>query len=304
MTLQLISLIGTHFLVPFAFLIAAGNKPQNKIAGLSWMFLALVYIIYIYNTGVWDWFGYCFRYVWILALPLALRRAYRNFRQAPLRPERSLKAWSQAAFPFMLSLVFLFMAASSLFGRHYGGEAVELHFPLKNGTYYVAQGGNAPIINYHNSYPPQRFAVDIVKINAWGFRAKGFYPDDPQKYAIYGGRLYSPCRGIVLTAVDGFEDRAPSDFAKGLPEGTPAAGNHVVIACNGAEVHIAHMQKGSVRVREGDAVDENSWIGNAGNSGNTSEPHLHIHAERNGVGAPVTFGGRFPVRNSLIRSSR
>ena len=44
------------------------------------------------------------------------------------------------------------------------------------------------------------------------------------------------------------------------------------------------------------------------NSGNTGEPHLHVHAQRPGpVGAPLggdplplLFGGRFPVRGDRI----
>ena len=195
------------------------------------------------------------------------------------------------------------ITVGSFYGRYCPDEPLELHFPLKDGTYYVAHGGSQPVVNYHNEYKPQQYALDIVKINAWGFRAKGLYPDDPGRYAIYGEPLYSPCRGTVTSAVDGFDDRTPSDFVNGLPEGTPAAGNHVVIACGGAQVYVAHMQKGSVRVQAGDVVDENTWIGNVGNSGNTSEPHLHLHAEKDGVGVPLTFGGRFLVRNSLVRST-
>jgi murein DD-endopeptidase MepM/ murein hydrolase activator NlpD len=48
-------------------------------------------------------------------------------------------------------------------------------------------------------------------------------------------------------------------------------------------------------------VKEGQRIGRVGNSGNTSEPHLHIHAERDGAGVPLRFDGRFPVRNDLVR---
>ena len=92
-------------------------------------------------------------------------------------------------------------------------------------------------------------------MNSWGLRAHGLYPDDLHKYEIYGDRLYSPCNGIVRKAVDGFDDRLPSDFVNGLPEGTPAPGNYVLIDCDSVEVYIAHIQKGSVQVREGDVVE-------------------------------------------------
>jgi murein DD-endopeptidase MepM/ murein hydrolase activator NlpD len=61
------------------------------------------------------------------------------------------------------------------------------------------------------------------------------------------------------------------------------------------------MQQGSVAVAEGDVVREGQLLGTVGNSGNTSEPHLHIHAEKDGEGVPIRFGGRFLVRNNLMR---
>ena len=59
----------------------------------------------------------------------------------------------------------------------------------------------------------------------------------------------------------------------------------------------------------GDSVAAGQALGRVGNSGNSSEPHLHIHAVRAGTGSALdgeavalTFGGRFPVRGSIIRS--
>ncbi|MGI9182408.1 MAG: hypothetical protein ACR2H9_18165 [Longimicrobiaceae bacterium] len=51
------------------------------------------------------------------------------------------------------------------------------------------------------------------------------------------------------------------------------------------------------------------WLGRVGNSGNTTQPHLHIHGERGGTatsildgeGVPIRFDGHFLVRNSLVR---
>lgn len=70
---------------------------------------------------------------------------------------------------------------------------------------------------------------------------------------------------------------------------------------------LAHMMEGSIAVTEGQTVDEGQPLGRLGNSGNTSEPHLHIHAWRTGSGSmlegegvPIRFDGRFLVRNSLV----
>ncbi len=54
---------------------------------------------------------------------------------------------------------------------------------------------------------------------------------------------------------------------------------------------------------EGARVEAGDLLGLAGNSGNTSEPHLHIHAvdAATGLGVPMAFDGRVPLRNRLFR---
>ena len=87
------------------------------------------------------------------------------------------------------------------------------------------------------------------------------------------------------------------------------AGNYVLIECQNTEILLAHMKEGSVLVAEGDTAEEGQEIGAVGNSGNSTQPHLHIHAERGGTsgrildghGVPMTFDGRFLIRNDLIR---
>ena len=67
---------------------------------------------------------------------------------------------------------------------------------------------------------------------------------------------------------------------------------------------------GSVRVRAGANVGVGDWLGSVGNSGNTGEPHLHVHAQRQGpveaaLGGdprPIQFNGRFPVRGDRIEA--
>ena len=49
---------------------------------------------------------------------------------------------------------------------------------------------------------------------------------------------------------------------------------------SGTYLLIAHLKPGSVSVSERDEVLEGEAIGACGNSGNTSEPHIHIHHQR------------------------
>jgi hypothetical protein len=83
-----------------------------------------------------------------------------------------------------------------------------------------------------------------------------------------------------------------------------------MLRCAAADVLLGHMQPGSVRVRVGADIAAGAWLGSVGNSGNTGEPHLHIHAQDPGpAGAPlggdprpIRLNGRFPVRGDRIES--
>lgn len=293
--------------VPTAFIVALyrGQEPDR----VRWLLKALysgIFIAYLLLAGRWDFVSVYFRYVVAIAYCLAVLKSCLQTRGLPwVLPRRAGSDW--AAYATYTVLVFFFGAffASALRGWHYSGHAVELEFPLGNEWAYVGQGGNSTSINYHNTLASQRFALDIVALNDLGVRARGMLPENLQRYIIFGARVYSPCDGMVTHAVDQFPDQVPPQTDK-----DNVAGNHVVIACKGALVLLAHLRRGSVSVREGQTLHAGALVGTVGNSGNTSEPHLHIHAVRadsgdvlSGKGIPITFDGWFPVRNSTQRLS-
>lgn len=191
------------------------------------------------------------------------------------------------------------------------GPVIDLASPLGPGNFLVANGGSAPSINAHAAFLDRsspllrRYwgtgrGVDIVAFNRWGSHASGPLPADPAAYAIFGRPVVAPCAGEIVVAVDGLPDMS-------VPEVDRAhlAGNYVMIRCNGVHILLGHFRRGSVRVRVGDGISEGAAIAQVGNSGNTSEPHLHIHAQRPGtVGAPfsgapllIRIAGRYLVRN-------
>ena len=185
---------------------------------------------------------------------------------------------------------------------------IELSFPLRNGWYYVAHGGAWHIVNYHASNKSQRFALDIVRLNSLGFRARGLYPSRLKAYAIFHDVLYSPCNGRVTAVVNDLPDLPPGEM-----DSERVAGNHIVIQCTGGDTFIglAHLARGSICVNPGEVVAAGQRLAQIGNSGNTSEPHLHIHAKRggrpgsmlDGEGVAIRFGGRWLIRNSVIHEA-
>ena len=153
------------------------------------------------------------------------------------------------------------------------------------------------------AYRGQSYGVDIVKLNRWGLRANGLLPPQPSAYGIYGEQVYAPCTGQVIVALDGVPDMQVPQMDR-----QHMAGNHVLLRCKNADVLLGHFKTGSVKVATGQQLTVGQPIANVGNSGNTGEPHLHIHAQRAGTAAeplsgdplPVRFNGRFLVRNDRV----
>ena len=182
------------------------------------------------------------------------------------------------------------------------------HVPAGPGEFYVVHGGNTEAMNHHSPVPAQRFALDLVALNGFGARADGISPTENSAFAIYGAPVRAPCNGRVLIAVDGFENNEP-----GQTDLKNLAGNHLAIHCEKADVTVllAHLEKNSLVPKAGKKVRQGEELGAVGNSGNSSEPHLHIHVVGGKVSdeeqllktaeaLPMTFGGRFLVRNDQI----
>lgn len=189
---------------------------------------------------------------------------------------------------------------------------VDLDMPVRSGTYLVVNGGGHTLVNPHLGtldvkraapYRGQSYAVDLVRVDGFGMRARGLLPADPAAYVIFGDPVVAPCAGHVVASTDGLLDLSPPRADR-----VHLAGNHVILACDRAWVVLAHLRNGSVAVRPGDRVAVGQYLGDVGNSGNTSEPHLHVHAQRPGSddaplgGEPlhIRLAGRFVVRNDRV----
>ncbi len=184
-------------------------------------------------------------------------------------------------------------------------EPVRMAMPLQDGFYVVGQGGASRVINGHHGISPQDYAIDIIGMNALGSRLDWFSGRaGPAAYAIFGHRIYAPCDGEVRVAEDGHPDLFP-----GQADRHNLAGNHVLLGCQDTKVLLAHMMNGSLEVSEGDIVATGDLLGRVGNSGNTSEPHLHLQVARgggpydalDGRSVPMLLDGRFLVRGDLVK---
>jgi hypothetical protein len=161
--------------------------------------------------------------------------------------------------------------------------------PFKRGTWLVHNGpsnhraahwGSLLALNGRVTVP-QRFAVDFIGLDEHG---KGVRKDvrssANEDWAGFGIDVVAVADGVVRELNDGVVDNVPL-----APVAPPTAitasgiyGNYVIVEMNGGMfAHYAHLQRGSVAVRQGGFVRRGQMLGRLGNSGNTNGPHLHFH---------------------------
>jgi murein DD-endopeptidase MepM/ murein hydrolase activator NlpD len=146
--------------------------------------------------------------------------------------------------------------------------------PLKGSNYVIIHGGDTYPVNYHGIFAEaQKYALDIVKLNEWGFRASGIYPNKTGDYRIFADTVYSPIDGIIRSARSTMPDQNPPKT-----NGKKPFGNYLWIEHDSLHVVLAHLKKGSLLLSPGDSLQAGEPVAQVGNSGNTSEPHLHLQA--------------------------
>ncbi|RUT31734.1 M23 family metallopeptidase [Paenibacillus zeisoli] len=172
------------------------------------------------------------------------------------------------------------------------------------GDWLVYWGGNNRFLNYHYEYEQVRYAYDFVKVKD-GFSYEGD-PKLNQSYFAFDQPVLAPADGIVVEAMDGIPDNEPVGT---MNEDQPA-GNVVTLRQNNGEYStMAHFKKGSIRVRKGDAVAAGQILGQCGNSGNSSEPHIHFQVAtlmNNAMTTiPISFkDGKKPIRGDMAAGNK
>ena len=163
----------------------------------------------------------------------------------------------------------------------------KLRLPFQ-GEWYVFWGGRTLQDNYHIVAPDQRFAYDFVQMKRGATHAGDGKANE--QYYCFGQPILAPAAGKVLSAVDSLPDNKPGSRDLEHP-----FGNYVGLDHGNVEFSVlAHLQRGSVRVHQGQTVAAGDTLGLCGNSGNSSEPHLHFHVQDlfllgHGDGLPALF---------------
>jgi hypothetical protein len=312
-----VNLVILQLLIPIGLLAwLAFGRPRSRAGWILRIVIAASYLIAIALAGLWLMLPWYLPLLYLALLVGAIILSGGAARVADRWPVDS-RGRGGIAVQSAIAAVMIGVVVYALSGRRpVGGPVVELAFPLAGGGYLVASGGSNPLLNPHvmtlnrerlRPFRGQSYGVDLVRVNEWGFRAAGLRPSDPAAYEIFGEPVFAPCTGPVIQTENGLPDLPPPQTDR-----ENLGGNHIILECGEVWVLLGHLQQGTVRVSEAEMVEIGQEVGRVGNSGNTDEPHLHIHAQRKGTTAaplggdplPIRFDGRYLFRNARVGADR
>lgn len=171
-------------------------------------------------------------------------------------------------------------------------------------------------------------AIDFVAVDEHGRSAPASWrsvlaTESPEGFVGFGAAVLAPVAGTVVATHDGEPDheahRSPfASVSYALTQASRAraghhalAGNHVVLEiADGHVLLLAHLRRGSLRVQPGQRVGAGDVVGECGNSGNSTEPHLHVQVSDRAdwdraKGVPLAFrladGVRVPQEGEIVR---
>nr|WP_275432182.1 M23 family metallopeptidase [Staphylococcus sp. ACRSN] len=151
------------------------------------------------------------------------------------------------------------------------GKVTRLQYSMPiDKTWAVVWGGHNELLNYHYPYVNQRYAYDLViRKDNKNYVGNGETNND---YFAFNQELFSPQEGVIVDTQNSEKDNIPGKMAKEKP-----LGNYVVIRHSEKEYSlIAHLKYQSIVVKPGDVIKKGQLLGNCGNSGNSTEPHIHF----------------------------
>ncbi|MBH1942035.1 M23 family metallopeptidase [Mobilitalea sibirica] len=161
------------------------------------------------------------------------------------------------------------------------------------GEWFVVNGGTDQKTSHSWGIVPQRYAYDffILDEENKSFENTG---DNLEDYYCYGKNILAPADGIVVALKNKYPNSNVNKNGKVECKAKDIRGNYITIKHNDKEYsNIAHIMPGSIKVEIGQKVTRGQVIARCGNSGNTSEPHIHYQVND---GKSFFFSAGLPIK--------
>ena len=143
-------------------------------------------------------------------------------------------------------------------------------------------GGDSLKQNHHHDTISQKHAFDFIQTDKNGkfFRTTGANNED---YFSFGQDIISPAAGVVIEVVDGLRDNKPGQL-----NSFNFIGNYVMLKHGNSLFSVlGHLRQNSITVKVGEKVSLGQKLGACGNSGYSTDPHLHFHIQDSDVFAEM-----------------
>ena len=279
--------------------------------GILFVPVAQTILFILFFAGYWEFSGIHFKWIYCLCIEfiiigIGLILSFSGINDLPGLIELII---------FVCLQLYLFTILGKILTVIFKNdrEKLEIEFPFQQGTYLITDGGNSKIsrlMNYHfhsvvhkkrGTNQSMLYATDVVKLKD---KKLQFLPKQNEDYPIFGEKVYSPMEGIVHKIVNDIDDNLP--FSGNYPYNT---GNTIMIRNGNHYFLLGHLKKGSIVVQEGELIARNTFIAQAGNSGMSERPHLHMQLmksetndywKRNGI--CIRYKAKNLYKNRLIKT--
>jgi len=150
-----------------------------------------------------------------------------------------------------------------------------------NGSWTAVNGGNTKETSHSWELLTQRFAYDFVILdkNKLSFNEQ---TENINSYYCYNKEIVSVQKGVVVKVVDNIDDYEKVGNYSLDWKTKNIIGNHIIIKHSNGEYSLyAHLKNQSIKVKKGDNVEKGELLAYCGNSGRSTEPHLHFQIMKN-----------------------
>ncbi len=199
-------------------------------------------------------------------------------------------------------------------------DSIDLDYPFA-GRWLVQNSPANRVPSHGTTLFATSYSIDFVPVGDTGRTApitlsSLLRPEPPENFPGFGRPILAPIEGTVVAIHDAENDHLAY---RGLPSISYAltqrrravkgwvalAGNHVLIENSGVVIALCHLRHGSVEVRPRQQVRVGDVVGLCGNSGNSTEPHVHVQAiDSHDVecarAVPLVFRGSLPRNGEII----